>query len=127
MKNKSSSNAGIFRPRFFLAFNLFASAALLAAAAFSGMSDPSAGHARGANSENTGEGPERYMPVPGGAPDDLDRLEMEWNNRLTYPTGRFDPAWVRAAAAKDGAIARGIPAGKFRRSCRRLGALPRAG
>ena len=54
---------------------------------------------------------QRYMPVPGGEVDDLDRMEAEWNNRLTYPTGRFDPAWVRHAAAQDALIERNIPAG----------------
>ena len=51
------------------------------------------------------------MPVPGGEADDLNRLEMEWHNRLTYPTGRFDPAWVRLAAAQDAQVQRAIPAG----------------
>ena len=112
MKNNSSSNAGIFRPRFFLAFNLFASAALLAAAAFSGISDPAAGRPQGANAEIAGDGPERYMPVPGGDADDLNRIELEWNNRLTYPTGRFDPAWVRIAAQQDSLVLRQIPSGQ---------------
>src|SRR5437773_12062059 len=46
--------------------------------------------------------PARYMRVPGGtlpgeaAP--LAELEPDWQDRLTYPTGRFDPAWVRVAA-----------------------------
>ncbi len=53
----------------------------------------------------------RYMPVPDGDGDDLDRLEEDWNNRLTYPTGIFNPGWVRAAAAQDAAIARNVPAG----------------
>ena len=48
--------------------------------------------------------PERYMPVPGAGShseaDGLAQLEQYWHNRLTYPTGRFDPAWVRAAAAQ---------------------------
>jgi hypothetical protein len=51
------------------------------------------------------------MPIPGGEADDLDRLEAEWNNRLTYPTGVFDPAWVRAAATVDKTISRSIPFG----------------
>ena len=55
---------------------------------------------------------ERYMPVPGGEADDLDRMEADWHNRLTYPTGRFDPAWVRQAAVQDAGIAREIPAGR---------------
>ena len=37
------------------------------------------------------------MPVRGGEPDDLNRMEEEWNNRLTYPTGIFNPAWLRLA------------------------------
>lgn len=51
------------------------------------------------------------MPIPGGETDDLDGIETYWNNRLTYPTGRFDPAWVRQAAAQDGQISRSVPAG----------------
>jgi hypothetical protein len=27
------------------------------------------------------------MPVPGGEPDDLDRLEAAWSDRLIYATG----------------------------------------
>src|SRR5215211_7790953 len=60
--------------------------------------------------------PERYMPVPGG--DSLDEarglaeLEQYWHNRLTFPTGRFDPAWMRAAAAQHARMATGIPAGQ---------------
>jgi hypothetical protein len=54
---------------------------------------------------------ERDMPVRGGDPDDLDRMEEEWNNRLTYPTGIFNPLWLRLAAAKDALIPRGIPLG----------------
>src|SRR5205085_12552217 len=58
--------------------------------------------------------PPRYMPVTGGEPDDLDRLETEWNNRLTYPTGLFNPAWVRLAAAADARITRALPFGAQR-------------
>src|SRR6202011_2276725 len=53
----------------------------------------------------------RYMPVPGGTADDLNRMEEEWNNRLTYPTGTFNPTWLRVAALQDSAITRAIPAG----------------
>src|SRR6202011_5219903 len=54
------------------------------------------------------------MPVPGGKrgeASDLSRMEEEWNNRLTYPTGLFNPAWLRAAAAQDSLLQRAIPAG----------------
>jgi hypothetical protein len=56
-----------------------------------------------------------YMPAPGQRPDteaaDLGRLEQFWNDRLTYPTGRFDPAWLRAAAVQHARLAMGVPAG----------------
>src|SRR5437773_5060548 len=61
------------------------------------------------------ERPAPYMPVPGGRVEtegaDLGRLEQFWNDRLTYPTGRFDPAWVRAAAIQHARMAVGVPAG----------------
>src|SRR3982750_2550453 len=59
---------------------------------------------------------ERYMPVPGANTGDeaarLAELEQYWHDRLTFPTGRFDPAWLRAAAAQHAGIASGVPAGK---------------
>src|SRR5215471_6931955 len=59
--------------------------------------------------------PERYMPVPGGDLRDeaanLGQLEQYWHDRLTFPTGRFDPAWLRAAAAQHARMATGVPAG----------------
>ena len=61
--------------------------------------------------------PARYVPVPGGNLQGeaarLAELELYWRDRVTYPTGRFDPAWVRAAAAQHARIARGIPAGSY--------------
>jgi len=57
---------------------------------------------------------ERDMPVPGrgrGDADELNRMEQEWNNRLTYPTGIFNPAWLQAAAVQDSLVRRAIPAG----------------
>jgi len=60
--------------------------------------------------------PERYMPVPGSSSRDeaagLAELEQYWHDRLTFPTGRFDPAWVRAAAAQHARMATGVPAGQ---------------
>ena len=56
-----------------------------------------------------------YMPAPGNRPEteaaDLGRLEQFWNDRLTYPTGRFDPRWLRAAAAQHARLPMGVPAG----------------
>ena len=55
------------------------------------------------------------MPVPGGDSRDeaagLAELEQYWPDRLTYPTGRFDPAWLRAAAAQHARMRIGVPAG----------------
>ena len=42
----------------------------------------------------------------------LEQLEQYWHDRLTYPTGRFDPAWVRAAVAQHERMATGVPAGQ---------------
>src|SRR5213593_4222442 len=48
--------------------------------------------------------PERYMPVPGVSSQDeaarLAQLEQYWRDRLTFPTGRLNPAWLRSAAAQ---------------------------
>jgi hypothetical protein len=61
--------------------------------------------------------PPRYMPVPDGDLQGegarLAELEHYWHDRLTYPTGRFDPAWLRAAAAQHARMPSGVPAGPF--------------
>src|SRR5438552_10888589 len=66
--------------------------------------------------------PDRYMPVPGndlqGEAARLAELEQYWQDRLTYPTGRFDPAWVRAAAAQHARMASGIPVGTHQKLSR---------
>jgi hypothetical protein len=52
--------------------------------------------------------------TPGHAPTDGERLISEeeyWFHRLTYPTGKYSPAWTRKAAEQDRAIQSGIPAG----------------
>src|SRR6266542_330123 len=41
----------------------------------------------------------------------LGMLDAYWNDRLTYPTGRFNPAWLRKAARQDSRIASRAPAG----------------
>ena len=60
-----------------------------------------------------------YLPVPGGNLQGeaarLAELELYWHDRLTYPTGRFDPAWVRAAALQHAHMTRGVPAGFHRK------------
>jgi hypothetical protein len=56
-----------------------------------------------------------YMPVPtdhsGEESAALGRLEQYWFDRLTFPTGRFNPAWVRAAAAQHARMSTGVPFG----------------
>src|SRR2546423_1601282 len=108
MKKKSHRIAGIFSARVFVAFNLFCAGALLGISAFQITSSADRAKDRDAKAE---EAPEHYMPVPGGEPDDLNRLELQWSDRLTYPTGRFDPAWVRQAAEQDAQVSRSIPGG----------------
>src|SRR2546423_14074444 len=103
MHKKAPSESGMFSPRVFLAFLLCSAGILLAISSFTGKP----GRERHSPSNHL----ERYLPVPGGEADDLDRLEAEWNNRLTYPTGIFDPGWVRQAAAVDKLIARNVPFG----------------
>ena len=44
--------------------------------------------------------PKKPMPLPDGEEDEaqrLEQLEQFWNDRVTYPTGVFNPEWVRAA------------------------------
>src|SRR5450755_81706 len=114
MKKKRTSTSGLFNRRVLLAFALCSVGVFLAISSFTGMGWDSVGRPDGSDSQE-GRGDtdrlERYMPIPGGDADDLNRLEIDWNNRLTYPTGRFDPAWVRQAAAQDARIARSIPFG----------------
>src|SRR2546423_12802490 len=108
MKKKSHQIAGLFGARVFVAFNLLCAAALLGVSAFQLTS--SADHAKDRDAKAE-EAPEHYMPVPGGEPDDLNRLELQWSDRLTYPTGRFEPAWVRQAAEQNARGSRSIPRG----------------
>ena len=57
----------------------------------------------------------RTQFTAGHAPTDAERLISEeeyWNHRLTYPTGRYSPAWTRKAAEQDLAMKRGVPAGR---------------
>jgi hypothetical protein len=40
--------------------------------------------------------------------------ETYWNHRLTYPTGKYNPEWLRRAARQDAQVKRGVPAGRRR-------------
>src|SRR5437764_1508994 len=100
----SVGEAGFFNPRALLGLTLcFASLALAIFAA------------RESTVHRVAQ-PARYMPVPGSDLQSeaarLAELEQYWQDRLTYPTGRFDPAWVRTAAAQHARMASGGPAGQ---------------
>src|ERR1043165_7526677 len=110
MKKEFSSRSGLFNPSRVLALALWSAGLFLAGASFtrtgSGLIDSQTETAEREESE-------RYMPVPGGEVDDLNRMEIDWFNRITYPTGHFDPAWVRQAAAQDARISRSVPEGLY--------------
>lgn len=103
MKKKSASQSAFFNLRVTLGL-LFCSAGIgLAMLGYHGFS---------LNTAAVPARAERYMPVPGEKAEDLDRLEAEWHNRLTYPTGVFNPEWVRRAAFHDLNVERSVPLGK---------------
>ncbi len=111
MKKKSLFISGFFHPRLLLSLLLCSLGTVLAAVSFA----PLPGRVASLKVQpSPGEAVElaRYMPVLGGDPDDLDRMELEWNNRVTYPTGLFNPEWLRLAAAQDRLVARAVPAGR---------------
>src|SRR5436190_17362449 len=53
------------------------------------------------------------MPIPDSDSrvEDLDRMEQEWQNRVTYPTGLFNADWIRRATVQDSFIERRVPLG----------------
>ena len=54
--------------------------------------------------------PPHYLPVPGGERGEhFAAMDAYWNDRLTYPTGRFNPAWLRQAARQDKRIVSRVP------------------
>src|SRR5881398_2749590 len=102
---------GFFNLRALIGFTLcFAGVALALFAHFSPVTDR-----LGLSGAAKASRPLPYMPAPGGRPEaeaaDLARLERFWNDRLTYPTGRFDPRWLRAAAVQHARLPMGVPAG----------------
>ena len=50
------------------------------------------------------------LPVQGGT-EELGTADSYWNTRLTYPTGRYNPAWLRIAARQAARLPDRIPAG----------------
>jgi len=111
MKKNPSTRSAFFNLRSLFGFTLgFLGIVLAIFAHFSPITD----HVSRPGATNAPR-PPRYMPVPGARSEaeaaELGRLEQFWTDRLTYPTGRFDPAWLRAAAAQHSRLSVGVPAG----------------
>ena len=54
--------------------------------------------------------PPRYLPIPGGEKgEQFALMDAYWNDRLTYPTGRFNPAWLRRAARQNARMESRVP------------------
>ena len=112
MKKKSCGRTAFFNLRVLLGVTLCFSG--LALAIFAHLS-PFTDHVSRPAAAKAGSSP-RYMPVPGANTREeatgLEQLEQYWNDRLTFPTGRFNPAWVRAAARQHARMPSGVPFGQ---------------
>ena len=108
MKNKSSTHFARRRQHGFINFRMLLGLSLVLCGVALAIRD-------GALQRRSEPEPERYMPVPGRDSRDesaaLGQLEQYWQDRLTFPTGRFDPAWLRAASVQHARMAAGVPAG----------------
>jgi hypothetical protein len=45
---------------------------------------------------------------------DAEQVAQFWHDRVTYPTGKYNPGWLRRAAAQDAHVPRGVPGGRHR-------------
>src|SRR4051812_47307823 len=63
----------------------------------------------------TTDGGTAAMEEKGEAEEDEQLLGQEsfWMDRLTYPTGRFDPSWLRRATEEDTTVERSVPSGRY--------------
>jgi hypothetical protein len=61
-------------------------------------------------------GPTTAAPTGGEARDEpgdgVGSTDSFWNDRVTYPTGRFNPLWLRRAASQDARVERDTPSGE---------------
>ena len=118
MKKKSTSQSAFFNRRVLLGFTLsFLGVALAIFAGWGGALLSPDGPSRTGVPTGRRDQPARYMPVPGASPRGeeaagLAQLEQYWFDRLTFPTGRFNPAWVRAAARQHARMPSGVPFGQ---------------
>jgi len=117
-RKKSPSQSAFFNLRALLALGLCLAGGALGIFALKSTTQHNVGE-QTLNAPENGDEPERYMPVPGSKHGsearDLERLQESWANHLTYPTGKFNPAWVRAAANQHKMMPSGLPAGSFDR------------
>jgi len=101
MKKKSTSQSAFFNLRLLLALSVAVAGVALAIVATRPSAEEQIPH---------------YMPVPDSNTQEetigLTRLEQYWFDRLTFPTGRFDPRWVRAAAAQHDQMPSGLQFGQ---------------
>src|SRR3954452_24080032 len=56
------------------------------------------------------QGAVKDLPVQGGT-EELGAADSYWNTRLTYPTGHYNPAWLRTAARQAARLPDRAPAG----------------
>ena len=118
MTKKSTSYSAFFNLRVLLGFTLsFLAVALALFAGWGGALRSPDGPSRTGVPAARPDQPARYMPVPGASTREeaagLAQLEQYWFDRLTFPTGRFNPAWVRAAARQHARMPKGVPFGKL--------------
>ena len=73
---------------------------------------------------DTSRSPGRYLAVPPAEAEVMVTHAEYWADRVTYPTGVFDPAWVRSAARQDARMAEPC-ARRFGRAAGRQLDLPR--
>ena len=109
MKNNNScSRSAFFNPRVLVGLALLMLGMLLGLAALKRQPDLQSSDQLSRDMPTLGDD-------PANEPRDLGRLEQFWNDRLTYPTGVFNPAWVRAAAVQHLRMPTSVPAGTFTR------------
>src|SRR5207302_1376430 len=106
MKIKRARRLGFLQIRALAALLLFGAAICIAKFSFAPLRVANTEHRRDVDLKRP-----HYMPVQGERGEELNRMEEEWSNRLTYPTGNFDPAWIRQAVAQDSLVQRAIPEG----------------
>src|ERR1044072_7928566 len=112
MKKHSSARAAFFNFRLLLGVTLgFLGVALAIFAGRDGLlRGPNGPNRRNVSSELSDQ--PHYLPVPGCDVREeaagLAQLEQFWFDRLTFPTGRFNPEWVRAADRQHKRMPRGM-------------------